>query len=217
MSDWQLTGADGQVFHVPTGSYVIIGSGSPKAVAYQEFLDASGVPDGGLVFNPLADRQAQLKVEIDQQAQELARRLSNSELTPLHYGERLAEARLADVDGAIAAGEYPLLEAEVGYNGVDVAAVATNVLAEWVTLRRDLGTLETRRRELHAEVDAATTLNDLIGLSRGIYWPPFYPYLRRTLVTFEAVDFAAVVVPAAPQLEAGLFELVPIDFTLVFA
>lgn len=89
----------------------------------------------------------------------------------LWWTERLAEAKLADADGSIGAGAYPLLEAEVGLNGADVAAVADNVLTEWTTLRGKLAGIETARRDAVADINAAGTEAAIRAIPPAVTWP----------------------------------------------
>lgn len=91
--------------------------------------------------------------------------------TSLWWAERLNEARLANVDGSITGGEYPLLEAEIGLNGANVAAVATNVLSQWATLRTKLAGIETARATAVATIGSTSLLSALAAIPPAIVWP----------------------------------------------
>ncbi|MEO0629345.1 MAG: hypothetical protein AAFY46_01290 [Planctomycetota bacterium] len=216
MSDWQQIDGSSQVLHVPSGQIVQIGSDSWLALEYQAFLDGSGAPADATVFQPLDSRKAAAKAKADTEAAALIAGRRSDARPDFYFTERLRQAREADADGSIAAGEYPLLEAEVPATGATVADVATAVLAEWSTIELEIATIEARRHAIHTEIDALTTAGAIENYLRRFFWSPLFPYMRRTTVDLVAIDFAGVDVPRRILTEINVAELVAIDHTLVF-
>lgn len=90
---------------------------------------------------------------------------------PVHWQLLGAEAKAADVDGTVEAGEYPLLEAEVPALGADVAAVATAVLAKRAAVVQKWVAIQAVLDAKLAEVDAATTLAGIRTVLASVTWP----------------------------------------------
>ncbi len=84
---------------------------------------------------------------------------------------RLGEAERCDVDGTPTAGEYPLLQAEVGTTGVDLAAVADAVLAEVAALKTDLAAIEAVRVSAREDIDGTTMQSQIDAILAAIVWP----------------------------------------------
>ena len=138
---------------------------------YQDWLNAGNTPDPAAVAL-LADEQTNARQRIDEKAEEL--RLA---VVPRGGGramlERLRheEAFLADADGTIDPGEYPLLEAEVGINGVDVEAVATFVLNEKSAMVTWFSQVEAVRVATLDAIDSAADVAAVAAAESAASWP----------------------------------------------
>lgn len=94
-------------------------------------------------------------------------------LADLWFTQRLAQAKLADADGTPTTGEYPLLDAEVGVTGVDLAAVADAVIAEWATLEEKLAGIATVYVTKKAAIASAANVGAVQTIVNGLAaaWP----------------------------------------------
>lgn len=151
MAEYQLT-AGGVVRN---GAFIPNDPTNQGWIAYQEWLAGGGTPDA--VYQPtLAEAQADAVRQIEEKAEDLrGSKITTRPGQAVFMEMRWREAEDASVDGQIDPGEYPLLEEEVGLNGVDVAAVATNVLAERTSIKTYFASIEAVRAQALYDIENA--------------------------------------------------------------
>lgn len=99
--------------------------------------------------------------------------LRRQAIAPHYMGDilRFREATAAAVDGTPTSGEYPMLNAEAVAMSSTIAARATAVLAEEVTLRTSLAAVEGPRRTGLAAIAAAANVAAVDAAVLAIVWP----------------------------------------------
>ncbi len=142
--------------------------------AYREYLawaDAGGVPDAAVAISITQARQQgidQLSIE----ANRGRRRHIPADPAQVFADEvALKGAGVANADGSIAAGEYPMLEAMVPRVGADVAAVATALLAARTSLEAWLAGVEAVYQAALEGIEAALSPAAVQTVLDGVAWP----------------------------------------------
>ena len=138
--------------------------------AYLAWLAVPNTPDSD---SPVADVRLEAKSLLEREMEEQRRRLftARTPLAALQYYLRFKQAVDVEGDGTPTQAEYPLLHAEVGHNGADIAAVGTNVRAEVGDLESALGDLEGYRQDQIAAIDAAADSAAVRTIIEGWTWP----------------------------------------------
>jgi len=137
---------------------------------YLAFVDGEGTPDPAPQLAIELERAGAVEEVSAQAAEERLKTLpGGSNLT--HWHLRAREAELANVDGTPTAIEYPLLAAEVGRTGVDIAAVATVVVAEIDTVKAAWAAIETVRLTANDSVNSQADVAGIDAALAAIVWP----------------------------------------------
>ncbi len=161
--------APGGVVRTSDGAFIPNDPANGAWQRYQAWLAVPNVPDA----EDLDAIRAAVRSDVaEQAAAQRARHLALSDPTHVAlWRMRLDEAARADADGSIDPGEYPLLEAEVGHTGVDVAAVATAVLAEGEVVRTALAAIHATELDAAAAIDAAGDVTAIRVVLAELSWP----------------------------------------------
>ncbi|MBL4838483.1 MAG: hypothetical protein JKY34_12985 [Kordiimonadaceae bacterium] len=100
-----------------------------------------------------------------------------SEVASQGYGQEMTylakevEARACIADAAPVAATYPMMAAEVGITGTDLAAVATEVVARADAWKALAGSIERVRLAGKQSIDAATTEAEIDTILTDTSWP----------------------------------------------
>jgi hypothetical protein len=157
------------VLESSTGRWIPSDSNNRDRILYDNWAATNTATRIPLTLRVIAARETarvDSAAEVERRLQGLASFTGVSHLD----SQRYREAELADVDGTPTAAEYPLLDAEVGKNGVDIAAVATNVIAANLAARVLDARLESVRWQAHKDIDAAVTNDAAEAVLAAIFW-----------------------------------------------
>jgi len=141
---------------------------------YNAWVTLGGVPDAGpapTLANYQAAAETQVRTEAAAERAQHFARSADAAGQELIDAMTFREAELADVDGGIDPGEYPLLEALIDIKGVDVAAVATQVLADRLTLATSLGAIEDVLQTALDAIANAADNDDVDTALAAVVWP----------------------------------------------
>lgn len=169
---------------MPAGDYTLAGSGvitddgrfipsDPENLdwqAYQSWLVGGNSPNPDPTTLAVLKSQTKDRIDVDADARRSMLFPSGSAAVAFSI-LRWTEADLAAVDGTPTGAEYPLLNAEVGFNGSTIANVATNVQAERLATKTSMAQVEVVRNTAKAAVDAASTVALVEAVYAAIVWP----------------------------------------------
>jgi hypothetical protein len=146
----------------------------PENQDYQAFVDwqvAGHTPtaDPGATLSALKSAaESRLDAAADERRQLL---MSVGRSTIILNLIRYQEAVDCSVDGTPTGAEYPVINAEVGHNGADLAAVAANVMSERAAFKTALAGIETTHQVGKAAIAAATDAAGVAAALAAVTWP----------------------------------------------
>jgi hypothetical protein len=162
----------------PTGNGWIRSDGAfvPFAATnkdYQAYLAwvADGNSAAPAAEPTLSDAQDTSKKYLEREADRRRRLAFNGTSDLVWWRELVLEAQAADVDGSIGDTEYPLLLAEIPVRGASVAEVATNVLAEYASVKGSWAAINAARTSASNAVDNAADVADVQAAEDAVVWP----------------------------------------------
>lgn len=129
--------------------------------------DADPAPTLGL-----ADAKAAARRIVDAEAERrMGALLPLGAAAQTHWLLRRQEAIDIASDGTPTAGEFPLLNAEVGESGADLAEVAAAVLAEEAALRTALAPIVAVAVEARNDIEGCGNQSEIDAVLAAIVWP----------------------------------------------
>jgi hypothetical protein len=169
MAIYQLR--SGGVWSTVLGALVPEQAGNRHWNEYQAWLAGGNTPDP-LPTTTVSMRRAIAKVTLDEQARALIGKVVPRDAGEVWLDQQThAQAVLADADGSITGGEYPLLEALVPEMGANVGEVADAVIAARAARITTVAAIEDERSRVRALVAVAVDQTAIDTAMAGLTWP----------------------------------------------